>query len=122
MSANNTLTTYSSAQWHFVNVPPLPKAKSGVFWQCNGPYDIILGPSPSIDPIPRFSVVTPGPFLVTCKAGGALFKVGAGAFVASVAAGAVLLKASAAVDITGGATVTMKGAIVNILGGAINLN
>jgi hypothetical protein len=51
-----------------------------------------------------------------------LFKVGAGAFVASVAAGAVLLKASAAVDITGGATVTMKGAIVNILGGAINLN
>jgi len=27
MSANNTLTTYSSAQWHFVNVPPLPKAK-----------------------------------------------------------------------------------------------
>jgi len=122
MSANNTLTTYSSAQWHFVNVPPLPKAKSGVFWQCNGPYDIILGPSPSIDPIPRFSVVTPGPFLVTCKVGGALFKVGAGAFVANVAAGAVLLKASAAVDITGGAIVTMKGAIVNILGGAINLN
>lgn len=122
MTANNTLTTYSSAQWHFVNVPPLPKAKSGVFWMCNGPYDIILGPSPSIDPIPRFSVVTPGPFLVTCKAGGALFTVGAGAFVAKVAAGAVFLTASAAVDITGGATVTIKGAIVNILGGAINLN
>ena len=122
MSANNTLTTYSSAQWHFVNVPPLPKAKSGVFWQCNGPYDIILGPAPSIDPIPRFSVVTPGPFLVTCKAGGALFKVGAGAFVATVLAGPIVMKASAAADITGGGIVTIKGAIVNVLGGAINLN
>lgn len=122
ISANNTFTTYSTAQWHFVNVPPIPKAKSGVFWEVMGPYDIILGPAPSIDPIPRFSVVTPGPFLVTCKAGGALFKVGAGAFVAKVAAGAILMKASAAVDITGGATVTIKGATVNILGGAINLN
>ena len=122
LTANNTLTTYSAAQWHFVNQPPIPRAKSGVFWAVNGPYDIILGPAPSIDPIPRFSVVTPGPFLVTCKAGGALFKVGAGAFVAKVAAGAAVIKASAAVDITGGAAVTIKGATVNILGGAINLN
>lgn len=122
LTANNTLTTYSTAQWHFVNQPPVPRAKSGVFWAVNGPYDVILGPAPSIDPIPRFSVVTPGPFLVTCKAGGALFKVGAGAFVAKVAAGAITMGASAAVSITGGATVTIKGATVNILGGAINLN
>ena len=82
LSAGNSITHIAPAEYHFINTIDgiIPKGKTGIFSTVGGPVDYVLIPAPSADPIPRFSINTPGPFLVNCAAGGALFTVAAGAF------------------------------------------
>lgn len=110
LSAGNSITMIAPAEYHFINTIDgiIPKGKTGIFSTVGGPVDYVLIPAPSADPIPRFSINTPGPFLVNCAAGGALFTVAAGAFAANVATGAITLNAAA------GAASIVAGAAVNI--------
>lgn len=110
LSAGNSITMIAPAEYHFINTLDgvIPKGKTGIFNTVGGPVDYVLFPAPSADPIPRFSINTPGPFLVNCAAGGALFTVAAGAFAANVATGAITLNAAA------GAVSVVAGAAVNI--------
>lgn len=110
LSAGNSITMTAPAEYHFINTLDgvIPKGKTGIFNTVGGPVDYVLFPAPSADPIPRFSINTPGPFLVNCAAGGALFTVAAGAFAANVATGAITLNAAA------GAASIVAGAAINI--------
>ena len=97
------------SEYHFINTLEgiIPKAKTGIFSTVGGPVDYVLIPAPSADPIPRFSINTPGPMLVNCAAGGALFTIAAGAFAVNVGAGAITMNASAAASIVAGAAVNI---------------
>ena len=109
LSAANSITMIAPSEYHFINTLEgiIPKAKTGIFSTVGGPVDYVLIPAPSADPIPRFSINTPGPMLVNCAAGGALFTITAGAFAVNVGAGAITMNASAAASIVAGAAVNI---------------
>ena len=109
LSAANSITMIAPSEYHFINTLEgiIPKAKTGIFSTVGGPVDYVLIPAPSADPIPRFSINTPGPMLVNCAAGGALFTIAAGAFAVNVGAGAITMNASAAASIVAGAAVNI---------------
>jgi len=112
ISAANAFTVDTKTLTEKINTPPLGAA--------GGRYSFIGGPvtftqTPALaGGTPPFTVTTPGPFLVTCAAGGATFTVGAGAFTANVATGAIALNAAA-----GAASITAGGALTLTAGAAL---
>jgi hypothetical protein len=114
------LTCNNVTQVH--NVGTLsPSPLASVTYAVGGPFTVVC--TPGTVPTPPITFTTPGPFLVTCAAGGCTFTVGAGAFVAAVAAGAISLSAGAAVSIKAAAAVSIAAAAAcDIKAAIINLN
>lgn len=112
VNAGNAVTINATTMLQNINfLPPKPGLGSYLV-NVGGPVTFTQIPGGATK-IPPFAVTTPGPFTVTCAAGGALFTVGAGAFTATVKAGAIALTASAAI------TATAKGAMTLTAGAAM---
>tara|TARA_Y100000004_G_scaffold46895_1_gene51568 strand:- start:11 stop:2545 length:2535 start_codon:yes stop_codon:yes gene_type:complete len=98
-----------------------PSPLCSVVYNVKGP--ITFTQLPGVVPTPPFTVTTPGPFLVTCAAGGCTFTVGAGAFTANVGAGAIALNAGAAISLKAAAAISIAAiAACDIKALIINLN
>lgn len=98
-----------------------PSPLCSVIYNVKGPMTMTL--LPGVVPTPPFTITTPGPFLCTCAAGGATFVVGAGAFTANVAVGAIALNAGAAISLKAGAAISIAAiAVCDIKALIINLN
>lgn len=122
VNAGNAITMNTTTMVQNVNfLPPKPGLGSYLV-QVGGPITFTQIPGGATK-IPPFVVTTPGPFTVSCAAGGAAFNVAAGAFSVAVAAGAVSLKASAAVTAEAGGGMTLTaGATMILTAPTIKLN
>jgi len=123
INAGNAFTVNTTTLTENINFLPPKGVVAGRFCNVGGPITFTQSPALA-GGTPPFTVTTPGPFLVTCAAGGATFTVGAGAFTANVAAGAIALSAAAgAVAVTAGAAMTLTaGAAMVCTATVIKLN
>jgi hypothetical protein len=122
LNAGNAITMNATTLTQNINFLPPKPGLGGYYCNVGGPVNFlqIVG---GVSAIPPFSVTTPGPFLVQCAAGGATFTVGAGAFTANVAAGAIAMTASAAISAVAGASMTLTaGAVMKLTATSIFLN
>ena len=122
INAGNAITMNTTTLTQNINFLPPKPGLGGYYCNVGGPVNFlqIIGGASAIPP---FSVTTPGPFLVTCAAGGASFTVGAGAFNVKVAAGAISMSASAAATVEAAGAMTLTaGAIMKLTGTSIFLN
>lgn len=124
INAGNAFTVNTTTLTENINFLPPKGVVAGRFSNVGGPITFTQIPALA-GGTPPFTVTTPGPFLVTCAAGGATFTVAAGAFTANVAAGAIALSAAAgAISITcpAGAMTLTAGAALVATATAIKLN
>lgn len=122
ITAGNAFTVNTTTLTENINFLPPKGVLAGRFCNVGGP--ILFNQSAALaGGTPPFTVTTPGPFLVTCAAGGASFTVGAGAFNVNVAAGAISMQASLAVSLTATGAMTLKaGPTLIATAGIIKLN
>ena len=124
INAGNSYILSSASVVEKINVPPLGLGSPGRFTTCGGPITFLQTPA-AAGGTPPFSVTTPGPFLVTCAAGGATFTVGAGSFTATVATGGVAMTCAAggiALTCGAGAMALTAGVSLIATAGVIKLN
>ena len=122
IAAGNAFTVETKTLTEKINIPPIGVV-GGRYCTVGGP--VLFKQTPALaGGTPPFTVTTPGPFLVTCAAGGATFTVGAGAFTANVATGQIALNAAAgAVSLTAGGAMTLTaGAALVATATVIKLN
>jgi len=125
LTAGNAIYVETPSLIRNINLPPIPRLKSGIFTIMHGSYDMILNPGGSAaDAVPRFTVNnTAGPismlvgatgFFVTVGAGVATVNVAAGALTLASAAGGTFISGSAAVSITSGTVIDLKAPFINL--------
>lgn len=125
LTAGNAIYVETPSLIRNINLPPIPRLKSGIFTIMHGSYDMILNPGGSAaDAVPRFTINnTAGPISMLVGATGFFVTVGAGVGTISVAAGALTLTSlaggtfvngSAAVSITSGGVIDLKAPFINL--------
>lgn len=126
LTAGNAMYVETPSLIRNINLPPIPRLKSGIFTIMHGSYDMILNPGGSAaDAVPRFTVNnTAGPISLLVGASGFFVTVGAGVATISVAAGALSLNSVAGgVFLDGSLAVVIKSAgVIDLKAPFINLN
>ena len=126
LTAGNAIYVETPSLIRNINLPPIPRLKSGIFTIMHGSYDMILNPGGSAaDAVPRYTVNnTAGPISLLVGASGFFVTVGAGVATISVAAGALsLTSAAGGVFVDGSAAVSIKSAgVIDLKAPFINLN
>lgn len=125
LTAGNAMYVETPSLIRNINLPPIPRVKSGIFTIMHGSYDMIINPGGSLaDAVPRFTVNnTAGPISLLVGATGFFVTVGAGVATISVAAGALTLTSLAggtfvngqtAVSITSAGVIDLKAPFINL--------
>jgi hypothetical protein len=105
-------------------MPPLPRAKAGIFTIMFGSYDMIMKPGIGADSLPRYTVTnTLGPIKMTSGAPGVFITAGAGAMVLSCLKGAMSINAASGpmsifsgstMNLTATATMALTAAVIKL--------
>jgi hypothetical protein len=124
LCAGNAIYVETPSLVRMINLPPLPRAKSGIFTIMHGSYDMLLLPGLSgADAVPRFTVNnTVGPLWLTsnlnmkftCLAGAFIQTCATGAFSISATSGPMAIFSGSTLNITASAIMTLTAATIKL--------
>ena len=118
LAGSNSIEINTPALYEFINQPPGPVIKSGIFRLVGGSVETVMTPGLGVDAIPRYTIANPaGAYSCTTglgivnTAGAAITNIAGGAFTAD-AGGAASVKAGLAIGINAGGAVVVTGAAI----------
>ena len=124
LCAGNAIYVETPSLIRNINMPPIPRAKSGIFTIMFGSYDMVMKPGLGADSIPRYTVTnTLGPIKMTSGAPGVFITAGVGAMVLSCAKGALSINAASGpmaifsgstMSLVATATMTLTAAVIKL--------
>jgi hypothetical protein len=124
LCAGNAIYVETPSLIRNINMPPLPRAKAGIFTIMFGSYDMIMKPGLGTDTVPRYTVTnTLGPIKMTSGTPGVFITAGAGAMVLSCLKGALSINAASgplsifsgsAMNLTATATMALTAAVIKL--------
>jgi hypothetical protein len=124
LCAGNAIYVETPSLVRNINMPPLPRAKAGIFTIMFGSYDMIMKPGIGADSLPRYTVTnTLGPIKMTSGAPGVFITAGAGAMVLSCLKGAMSINAASGpmsifsgstMNLTATATMALTAAVIKL--------